>query len=507
MSKGIFIIKNEGQLIPDTLLEKVVADYTSAWSVTGVVEGHIKVFKHLAAPTLAAVKECQESVKDSTLMFCFHSFEAGSTEESIQPHTLADDILVMAMDGDFSGYEEEGSSLDPSVHAAGLIQENLIPLYTAFNGDMEKMLEHLHSTGFAKTLVHLSTEQSAYCIVSNTGEFLVRKNRPEEVFGSFDWGLVSHKHGYFEGSAKKVEATASSNPFAAAMQKGKAAVTKLTSGGGKTNNTGPIIADTNKTATEKKEDLKSGVSTGAMDTPVYAKPPETWLVGQQDKLIKDFYRSFSEDKSVPPKWTTLPWILVRKSALRNFYQEMIKGVKFQHKPALDASGAPIPLSATEPQVLPKDKPIQVPSSRPDPVVPGAVPQAQIDEFGKEILPKLMTVTKQAGGDPMKLIAAESKQKTFCEQTGIVDLHAAAMLPRWVHAQMYDFKERDLLLTLINDVSRGYLEMYALAEQTTNPTSKPAVIAPPEPAKSVPEVKQTSGNNPFAAAMQKKSKAA
>lgn len=306
-----------GQTIPDTFLQKLIAENRSAIGFV-IQDKKLEVEKFPdAGGTLGTVDKVFADMKDilkNTVkfqrMFCFQNFPLEYDEDERQPWTIIKDskgspMLVVALEGDLPGRDIDGSS-----EMLGTINEYLGPkieaLFTLVGNDPKKLYAALKDQkGFGADLMNLIGHRAVFAFMPTEGDIFAHGKN--EIGGHFSWGTASLAYDYTESAI----AAATPLPAADAPKRSKYASSETiaTDDNGihtlppKEPKVEPIIPKVDpKPSTDPVKNAADAAADGHWETPP---------ANLHGKNLKKWYRQMDPAGELIPDWNKKPRVFVK----------------------------------------------------------------------------------------------------------------------------------------------------------------------------------------------------
>jgi hypothetical protein len=238
--QGVILVKNQGQVLPQPLIEKVFAQKPSVMGYQTVSGENIvidRVDKDL--PTVEEFMANQEANKEPCVLFWFGISTNPIPEDSIQPFDLVNDtgghLVTVMLDGEYESQGKPESSQSDEYHLyAEYLGPTIEKALKLNNGDVDKLIEEIRSDPmFKKNLDQCSINRGCAVFFTADGEIIkLEKNNDRAWSGPEGW--ASNHCGFVEKSSQDVQKVDDKKP----------AVSMASFRSKKSGTTPPVIAST-----------------------------------------------------------------------------------------------------------------------------------------------------------------------------------------------------------------------------------------------------------------------
>lgn len=200
MSKYAHVVKTAGHLINDSYIERLVKNNRHYIGAAACADGTIEVARFQATPTIDAIKQLQESFKDTTaLIICGDVNHV--TEESVQPYELLKNdegklIACVALDGDFDRHLVANESHVAEYQVTRKIIFKKIEKWYK-NGGIEGVISELNDDMNKEDICLLWASRGSITFLFGTGD-VVTISGGNTAEGKFSWGYASDCYKYME---------------------------------------------------------------------------------------------------------------------------------------------------------------------------------------------------------------------------------------------------------------------------------------------------------------------
>jgi hypothetical protein len=204
MRSESILVKNEGQVIPPELLEKVLA--TNPSSIGCAVWHPEKGFVIDSEPAGTTVKEMidhQADFKDQKVIYWFCDSISAVAKEDLQPFVIIgdkDDEGVVAFCAGAFSLKNDGQFSDAYVFAQKYLKPKLTNMFASAQEDVDTLAERLASEEFNTEMeMLLSPNKSTVALMLSGGKNFLWSEADRST--TADWGFVSDNLGWKETAA------------------------------------------------------------------------------------------------------------------------------------------------------------------------------------------------------------------------------------------------------------------------------------------------------------------
>lgn len=202
MNKGLIVATKASQTIPDGAIIKILGEYTTGFGFATVAENesgdgmHVETLFVSSAeyPYEETLRQILADCMDQRTLFYFVQNDA-LLEEDQQPFEVIkeDDqtMVVVALEGDFSQFEQEGSAHTNAYHALKEFVDSEIKLRVEqCGGDVAKLSTLLEAPGTRNSWRSVLLPKGAAAVLDSDGQIVTFSAKGAEV-QEYDWGWTS----------------------------------------------------------------------------------------------------------------------------------------------------------------------------------------------------------------------------------------------------------------------------------------------------------------------------
>lgn len=346
-----------GETIPKTFLHKLLEENRSAIGFV-VQDGkklEVEKFAQLAdiEKEMANIEDILSNTKKHQRLFIFHSFPAEYDEDEIQPWTIiksskGDPLLVVAIEGDLPGKDDDGSS-----EMLGTINNYLGPkiesLFTLVGNDPKKLYAALKDqAAFGADLMNIIGHRGHFMFMPAEGDIFAHGKESDEanpLAGTFSWGSASNAYGYTESAIEAATPAAAEPAPAPAVKRSKYASAEEPEKPTKVDDNGihhiepKVTPEVPKVTPTPKADPIEKVAQAVVQTTDWSPPKNL-----HGKALKKAYRGVNNGV-LPANWEQRPTIKIAGN------QAPLKDLKDIGQASVAAITNPTPAAKVE-NVLP-----------------------------------------------------------------------------------------------------------------------------------------------------------
>lgn len=238
MSSKMILVKDEGSIIPQLMIEKAAKACTSFIGLVGVASNPaaIEIEHSIGMPPVEEIMGMQEKFKDNLLGLFFGQAEGLIPEEEYQPIVLLANAahepqIVVMLEGDYHNPEYKDSPYSGEYHMVNdILRPQVEKLKKITGGDLTKLIEEMKDKSFHTLLKATAGSRGIVSLffADGTQMNIVKGDTAQE----FEWGFTSNKLDYEEKSSKDVVIEKVEEPpkkkafgFSGAIKRAVAAVT------------------------------------------------------------------------------------------------------------------------------------------------------------------------------------------------------------------------------------------------------------------------------------------
>lgn len=207
--QNTLLMQMKGHLAPESLIRHIMKECPSLVSVSAV-DGEKFQMDGLAGAeyTYENVKEFQELLKDSDVVFCFGKYPTEFPEETAPPYIMYEKStnhpsLLLFTDGDFSNYAKAESSHSPDFFAAQNYFAPKIGKWLEGKDNLTNVMAKLKDDDVVENIQNSFINRGCVLFYAITGEIVcIEKNNDKHQLAA-DWGFVSNTHGWTAEEEKK----------------------------------------------------------------------------------------------------------------------------------------------------------------------------------------------------------------------------------------------------------------------------------------------------------------
>lgn len=205
LNRGLVLFKKEGQIVPELMIQKIVASYPSPAAYIAQITGEkgeplLDVPTEAEPPSVEAIMEMMKAAKDYDVYFYFSNLPENTPAQNFQPFMIdagdQENALAIMVEGDFPSYEGDKEGNTPEfVLTNKIIIPTLKDILELSGDDLSKFAEKLKSSSLFENVFQREIGHRGVCTIVPVGHDGVTFGK-NELSLIEDWGWSTQELGF-----------------------------------------------------------------------------------------------------------------------------------------------------------------------------------------------------------------------------------------------------------------------------------------------------------------------